>query len=382
MRNQVSSHFFCYPAELMIDKGFDVEILTMSRPNGENIRDEKHGNLVIHRFEKDNWAFFCLRLFSHMLRNDYSLIHLHSVQWFVDFFPWVVARIRKTPMIFTSHRHDLLEPLLESGSKLSLVRRVELRNMFMIPDSPTCVFVAFTESQANSYRKLGVRNVRVIPHGIDPAPFEVQIDAGTREKYALGKFNILCVGTIEPRKGQLLLVKSMPNILRKHPDTKLILLGRTYAEYQRKYYQDLKTLVNDMNLSKDVMFLEDVPRRDLVQLYLASSVFVLPTEAEMFGLVFLEAMASGLPVVSTDKPHIREILGNGEAGILVERTQKSIEDAITNLLDDESLRNRLGSNGKRIVEEKYLLKNVIAQYWDLYSSLLNRKRQPKDNSRC
>jgi glycosyltransferase involved in cell wall biosynthesis len=90
----------------------------------------------------------------------------------------------------------------------------------------------------------------------------------------------------------------------------------------------------------------------------------------MFGLVFLEAMAAGLPIISINKPYIREIIRDGEAGILVEREQRSIENAILRLLGDSALRRRLGTNGRQIVEQKYRLDKVIQQYWNLYKFLL------------
>lgn len=374
IRNQISPHFFYYPVQLMIEKGFDVEILTALYPERGEARHEIHENLQINRFAKENLFPFGTRLLSHMMKKDYSLIHLHTIDWLVDYVPWIVSRIKNIPMIFTSHRHDLLEPLLESESKMSLMRKKTLKNVFMVRDSRTCVFIAFTRSQAESYKKLGIKNIRIIPHGIDPAAFQIEPDNKINEKYGLEEFNILCVGTIEPRKGQLLLIKIMPRILREFPHTKLLLLGRTYAEYQKEHLRTLRSHVNKMSLNDKVVFLNDVAKNELIQLYLSSSMFVLPTEAEMFGLIFLEAMASGLPIISTNKPHIRELLGNGEAGILVDRDQKAIEDAIIRLLEDSALRRRLGNNGKRVVEREYRLDKVIQQHWDLYRSLLKQHR--------
>jgi glycosyltransferase involved in cell wall biosynthesis len=368
----------------MLEKGFDVEVLSMLRPelnlgSDTNVHPEKvetayenHGKLRINRLYRDKRLLtFDLKFFSYMLKRKYSLIHLHSLGWHVDNVPWLISRLKGTPMVFTTHSHDTLLPLMDPQSQMTFMQKKIMKNVLLVRDSPTCVFIAFTKYQAECYLKLGIKNIRIIPHGVDSNAFKVKPDETLKERYGLGKFNILCVGTIEPRKGQLILIKSMTRILKEFPDTKLILLGRAGFDFQKNYLQTMKSYVSALNLADKVIFLNDAPKDDLIQLYLLSTVFVLPTNAEMFGLVFLEAMAAGLPIISTNKPHIKEILGNGEAGAVVERDQVSVENEIIRFLGDNELRKRLGYNGKRIVEQKYRIDKVIKQYWALYQSLLD-----------
>ena len=373
LKNQISPHFYYYPVQLMIQKGFTAEVLTVLYPEREETQYENHDKLQIQRFVRDNNFSFVVKLFNHMMKRNYSLINLHSIDWYIDYVPWIVSRIKNTPMVFTSHSPGVMESALDWESKMSFKDKMLLKNVFMLRDSPTCIFIAFTQCQAEFYRKIGVKNIRLIPHGIDPKAFEVERDNNIIDKYGLGEYNLLCVGTLESRKGQLFLIESMPRILKEFPNTKLLLTGRTYVQYQRDYLRTLKLHIAKLNLKDKVVFLDDVPKSDLIQLYLLSSLFILPTDAEMFGLVFLEAMAAGLPIISTNKPHVREVLGNGEAGILVEREQKSIENAILRLLGDSALRRRLGSNGKKVVEQRYRLDKVIQQHWDLYQSILNKR---------
>ena len=366
IRNQISPHFFYYPVQLMIERGFNAEVLTLSNPEGRETKYESHPNLEIYRFVADHNVSLCARLFTYMVKKQYSLIHLHEVKWPVDCVTWIISRVKNTPMVFTTHAWQL-DSLLKLESKIPLIGNV--RAHIFIKDSPTCVFVAFTRTQAEAYKRMGINNIKIIPHGIDVAPFEIERDDKIEQKYGLEELNILCVGMMDPRKGQHFLVKSMPKILKEYPHTKLLLVGRTYD--RGKYLGTLKSLAQKLELRDKVEFLSDVTRSELIQLYLWSSLFVLPTQAELFGLVFLEAMAAGLPVITTNRPHLREILGNGEAGVLVEREQKSIENAILNLLRDDDLRRRLGNNGKKLVLQKYRLEKVIQQLWNLYKALLD-----------
>ena len=366
IQNQVSPHFFYYPAELMLRKGFDVEVLTKLYPERNETEYEVNNGIKVRRFPKSP-AKFCASLLKYMLKNDYSLIHLHTVGFLEDYVPWIVSRMKKTPMVFTSHNPDL--PSFENRSD---IKAQIFKKSLRIRDSETSIFIAFTEWQANLYRKWGIRNIRIIPHGIDPTVFDIDKDYEVAKKYELEENNILCVGQIDPRKGQHLLVESMPEILKNHPKTKLLLVGRAFEEYQREYLEMLKSKIDKMGLKKNVAFLNDVSKDELIQLYLLSDVFAFPTDAELSPIVLLEIMAAGLPSISTDRPYIREILQDGDAGILVRREQKEFEREIISLLSDESLRKRLRKNGKKAVEEKYRLDKVVEAHWELYRSLIER----------
>lgn len=366
IQNQVSPHFFYYPAELMLKNGFDVEVLTKLYPERNETEYEVNNGIKVRRSPKSS-AKFCASLLSYLLKHNYSLIHLHTVGFLEDYVPWIVSRIKKTPMVFTSHSPGL--PCLEN--RLDIKASI-FRKSLKMRDSETSIFIAFTEWQANLYRRFGIKNIKIIPHGIDPTVFDVPEDYKVAKKYGLEENNILCVGQIDPRKGQHLLVESMPEILKNHPKTKLLLVGRAFEEYQREYLKMLKSKIEKRDLKKNVAFLDDVSKDELVQLYLLSDVFAFPTDAELFGIVLLEIMAAGLPIVSTDRPYIREILQDGDAGILVKREQKEFEARIINLLDDGSLRERLSEKGKKAVDEKYRLDKVVEAHWELYRSLIER----------
>lgn len=368
IQNQISPHFFYYPAELMLKKGFDVEVLTKLYPERNESKFEINNGIIVRRFQKSP-AKFCPSLLKYMLKNDYPLIHLHTVGFLEDYVPWITSKIKNIPMVFTSHAHDILHgSLLHEKDGFNRSAWMIEKNLKILNSSS--VFIAFTQFQENLYRDFGIKNIRVIPHGIDPTVFDVNVDHKVVEKYKLEEINILCVGNIGQRKGQHFLVESMPEILKKYPKTKLFLVGRVFEERQKKYLEMLKSKIEKMNIGKNVTFLNDVSKNELVQLYLLSDVFAFPTDREMFGIVFLEAMAAGLPIISTNRPYIREILQDGGAGILVKRKQKEFEDGIINLLDDASLRNRLSKNGKKAVGEKYHLDQVIEKHWELYKSLI------------
>jgi len=182
----------------------------------------------------------------------------------------------------------------------------------------------------------------------------------------LDEFNILHVGSFEPRKGQEILIRCMPSLLREYPHLSLILVGKNL---ESPYRYRLQHLCRELGIRKHVHFLR-ASREELIQLYLHSDLFAFPTTGEIFGHVYLEAMAAGCPIITTHKPVAREILQEGRAGMLVQRSVQAFEKGILELMCDPGLRKRLARTARRIVEEKYELARILERWWELYRSLI------------
>lgn len=362
--NQISPHFFLYPAEMMIEKGFDVEVLTKFSPIGNEKLQEKNNSINVFRASRPTFPFLLLR---HMLKKDYFLIHMHSLSPMEQIMVWILSRIRRIPVVYTSHWIVFPERF---GSQTSKYLSAAIYNVLLrIGDWRLGAFTAFTEFQAEIYRRYGIRNVHVIPHGFDLQVFEAPKNPHAEAKFEAMAHNILCVGVISPRKGQLLLVRGMSKIIKEYPSTRLFLVGRAFGKSQIEYEKKLKLEIQKRKLEKNVSILENVGKEDLVQLYLMSDLFALPTEFEAFALVFLEAMAAGLPIVSTDFPPMNRILRNWQTALLVKREEEMVTEAILTLLGDSGLRRRLGWNAKQEVKQKYGLDKVKKEYWNLYGKL-------------
>ena len=371
LKSQISPHFFYYPAEMMCNKGFNVEILTKLYKNANEKNFEEYNRFRIIRFPQYPIKFN-LSLFKYMVKKDYSLIHSHTIGSTEDYVPWLISKLKNTPMVFNLHSSSLLYSKNNSSLFTKMLRKgMEVRN------SETNVFIAFTKYQAKEFEDIGIKNIKIIPHGIEPDVFEVEKDPQIVEKYGLKDNNILYVADMRPHKGQLLLVKSMPKILENFPDTMLLLIGRAYNRNEKKYRDLLLSKIDEMDLKNNIKLLNafdpfEVSKDELIQLYLLSDVFAFPTFTELVGIVSLEAMASETPVVATDLPYIREVLQNGEAGILIDRTQNNFENKIIELLDDSNLRNKLIKNGKSAIKNNYNLNLVKNQYYELYNDLINK----------
>ena len=154
----------------------------------------------------------------------------------------------------------------------------------------------------------------------------------------------------EKYKGADDLILATAKLRTQNPNISLVLVG-TGDDLAR-----LKALANAHNLGVAVRFLEDLPRNELIACYAHCDIFALPSTGEGFGLVFLEAMALGKPVIGVASGGTLDIIRDGRNGILVpppKSDPSGLENALARLLADPALRQSMGREGARIIAEEY-----------------------------
>ncbi len=183
---------------------------------------------------------------------------------------------------------------------------------------------------------------------------------------------VIAVGRISEQKGFDLLIEAWKEINKKHPNWTLDIYGddKTGKDLKECLIHSIKKLHLDncikFNLAIDNIF----------DKYLESSIFVLSSRFEGFGLVLIEAMACGLPSVAFDCPFgPKEIISNGENGILVKYLDiEELAEKINYLIENESIRIKMGEMAREDV--KYYLKDNIMPKWvDLFKELILKKQQ-------
>ncbi|TMF02321.1 MAG: glycosyltransferase family 4 protein [Chloroflexi bacterium] len=153
---------------------------------------------------------------------------------------------------------------------------------------------------------------RVIPNGIDFPRFNARHPR--LEQLSDGRPTVLFVGRLEKRKGLKFLLRAWPMVLERQPNARLVVVGRGRPlEGYRRF------AARQGWSASDVLFAGYVPAEDLPRYYQSSDVFCAPnTGQESFGIVLLEAMAAGAPIVASDIPGYRDVVSDGEQGLLVE----------------------------------------------------------------
>lgn len=201
--------------------------------------------------------------------------------------------------------------------------------------------------------------IYVIPNGVRDDFFDLENNEDDNR--------LLFVGGIEPRKGLLNLLKAIPLIKKEIPSVKLHIVGRVRKE---KYFNSLMDYVDRNNLNKQVIFKGALSDNELKREFNECSVFVFPSKEESQGIVLLEAMASGKPVVATNIGGIPYVVENGITGLLVEYGDvKGLANEIIKLLKDKKLRDKYGSNGKERAK-LFSNKEIAKKYYDLYKKYL------------
>lgn len=215
----------------------------------------------------------------------------------------------------------------------------------------------------------------VIPNGVDLVRFRP--DLPKVERFAHGGPNILFVGRMDPRKGLRFLLRAFRAIAERFPTSRLIVVGNGFL---RPYYQ----MALDVSLRDRVFYEGFVSAEVLPRYYATADVYVSPaTGGESFGIVLIEAMASGVPIVASDIPGYRDVLRHGAQGLLVPpRNPQAIADAVSALLRDPD-RKAMGERG-RLTARKYSWTEVTKRIEEVYRRTLATSpplRTPSGTSR-
>jgi phosphatidylinositol alpha-1,6-mannosyltransferase len=212
------------------------------------------------------------------------------------------------------------------------------------------------------------RLTRLSP-GVDIDTFTPSADAMTvRRRYGLGDAPlVVCVSRLVARKGQDVLLAGWPQVLARHPDARLLLVGGGPLE------AGLRRAVHARGLAQSVVLTGPVPPADLPAYYAAGDVFAMPCrtrraglDVEGLGMVFLEAAACGRPVVAGTSGGAPEAVRDGVTGHVVEpRDARAVAAAISGLLDDPAKARAMGAAGRSWVEQRWSWATIAATFADL-----------------
>jgi len=180
----------------------------------------------------------------------------------------------------------------------------------------------------------------VIPNGVDLEHYSP--DVLPIDEFCDGKVNILFVGRLEKRKGLNYLLEAYRQAKREVPNSRLIVVGPG-TRLRHKYEKHIMR-----SGIKDVVFVGYTGYDELPRYYKTADIFCTPaTSGESFGIVLLEAMAIGIPIVASNIAGYASVLNHGVEGLLVPpRDERSLAKALISLMTDESLRHQMGAKGR------------------------------------
>jgi len=255
---------------------------------------------------------------------DLSIIHTQRPD---DMLPFVLF-FRKNPKIYTAHgRNYEGELVLKKGIIIGTI--YEIIEAFVVKrvDRIIAVDAATKEFYINKFPQLQ-KKIAVIPVGINTTLFRPGNRDETRAKYHIDKNEkvILYVGRFTREKGLDLLLKSFKKVKKEIPDCKLLLVGDGIER------GNLENLAKELGL-EDVIFIDSLEHDKIPWIINCADVFTLCSLYEGMPTVVLEALACGVPVVSTDVGDVHKVVRDGETGYIVKtRTEEEMSDKLIKVL--------------------------------------------------
>lgn len=339
----------------------------------DNFHDEieYHDNLKICRYGSQLRLFstrFSLGIFNKPISDDFDIVHVHFDIPPTPFAGLRVAKKTKKPLVVTYHGDwdetygNLLRKIVVSYFNKYYVDKLLVNADIII--SPSKHYI-----DESKFLKKYSHKVVVIPNGVNKDQFDnLPSKEKCREtlKIPTSCKLILYLGALTPRKGPDVLLNSLNYIIKKIPDIKLIFVG------DGSYKTELRTMTHRLELDNYVDFVGYVDEKIKPYYYKAADVFVLPStiSTEVFPLVLLEAMASSVPIVTSDLHTFKSIIVDDENGLISTKGDPNdLSMKITSILENIDLRSELISNGLKFAE-KYSWEQIAIKTEAVYKELL------------
>jgi glycosyltransferase involved in cell wall biosynthesis len=358
-----------YLALNMALKGHEVAVFTTSVNSKSTV--ERYRNIKIYRYGT-NFSLesgrFSLGLLKKPIKYPIDLIHVHVSVPMGDIAGLRYAKKKNIPLVVTYH-NDLV------GGFGSFIRQIGIYfyNKYLLDKvlSYADVIISPSECYINESSFLGKYRdkIVVIPNGIDLRKFDIPHSKDEcREKLGLPLNDeiILFLGTLGPHKGPDILLKAMPKIIKEIPNTKLIFVGGGTMR------EELERLCKKMGVEKYVKFAGFVEEDLKPFYYRTADVFALPSTMrhESFGIVNLEAMACGVPIVASKIGGVPDVVKDKENGLLVPpKDSSALAEAIIYLLGNEDIREKMGKNERKRVGD-YSWEMIAEETEKVYEGLI------------
>lgn len=293
------------------------------------------------------------RLYQDMKINGYDIVHTHGFK--ADLWGGFVAKLVGVPIIISSLHNQ------EWYLRNPFTRWLERLFAFYIFDR----IIAVSESVKRfAYEVGGIpkEKIKKVYYGINLSDIKVDKNKDFKQELGIGKDAPLigCIGRLVKQKGHKYLIRAAKRVIETFPQAKFLIVGKG------KLDKKLKKLVKRQDLDSSVIFTGF--REDIHSIIDRLDLLVHPSLWEGFGLVLLEAMAMGKPIVATNVGGIPEVVKNKETGILVSaKDSKVLAKVIIHLLKDRSLAARLGEMGKLTFKERFQADKMAEEIERIYN---------------
>ncbi len=366
-------------AREMVKQGLKVHVITAGN-NDDSPREETIEGVHVHRVMNGN--FKPARLFSFVFAVKVMRIaaQLNKIEKFdvvhsqfadhAGFAGAITSRILRRPLVLTVHGYDVYySKELGYGIGTTWLGRIYVSFILKSTDKIYPVSNAL-KKQCITKWYINPKKLEVLHNGfcIQGLPEEDDLNRFKSILNIDDKKVILSVSSLIKRKGQQNIIRALPAVIKEVPDAVFILVG------EGPYLPELEQLIKELRLKSYVrMTKRFVDRSELPMFLSICDVFVLVSVLESFGIVYLEALALGKPVIGSRGEGDEDFIVDSENGFLVDPANTDeLAEKIVALLQDKSLRISMGEKGKKAVTEDYLWKHNVEKLVGMYEEVIRQ----------
>ncbi len=359
----------------LVKDGQDVTVVTYR--DGDTPYFEDDDGVKVHRVDNfmiapNNFIDWVMQLNFNMIakageiiakEGKFDVIHAHD---------WLAAYAAKTlktsydiPMVCTIHA---TESGRNNGIRTDMQKYINDTEWLLTYEaSEVIVNSNYMKSEIQRLFGLPFEKINVVPNGINLNNFNnVYRDYDFRRRFAMDNEKIiLFMGRLVYEKGIQHLIAAMPKILEHYHDVKLVIAGKGGM------LDELKAQANNLGISQKVYFAGYLNSKDVQKMYRCADISVFPSTYEPFGIVALEAMLAGVPVVVSDIGGLNEIVEHGVTGMKsYAGNPNSIADSILTLLFDHKLCDQVVKNAKAKVKAEYNWTKITSDTFFTYQKAI------------
>ncbi|MCB5206915.1 glycosyltransferase [Methylovorus mays] len=299
---------------------------------------------------------------------NYDLIHIHT-PFVAHYLGLKLGRLLDVPCVETYHTffEDYLHhylPWIPKAMAKGLARMVSRQQCNAVQ-----AIVAPSRPMLDVLRQYGINSTaEVIPTGLQPHSFADADGAAFRSKYGIapGRPVALFVGRVAFEKNIAFLVRMLTHLRQQQPDALLVIAGEGPAE------SSLHAMSKQLGLQDNIQFIGYLDReKELNACYRAADVFVFSSKTETQGLVLLEAMAQGTPVVALAELGTKSILIEGEGALIAPEDEQVFAEKVRSLFSDEAKRKRLGESARQYAAKRWTSRTQAERMLQFYEQLIS-----------
>lgn len=333
--------------------GYEVHVLTQNNGNFP-LFYSFHDKIIFHDMILEGSVFNFFSSFRKSLKTnikninpDVIIVSDNGLKAYTV--PFILSN--QIPIVFECHGSKFVE---ENFSKENYVSQIKRYLKYTFKDFSSNKFSKFIALSKESLKEWNVKNGLIIPN---PSWIQSEKVSDLKSK------KVIVVARNSYEKGLDRLLVIWKKVIVKHSDWTLEIYGESVI--------DLYSVIRNLGIENNVYL--NRPVKNIAEKYLSSSICVMTSRSEGFPMVFLEAMASGLPCVAYDCPSgPRAIIEQGKNGFLIEDGNvNSFVEKLEQLIEDENLRIQMGENSKAVAK-KYNMETIMQQWKSLFESLVNQ----------